>query len=829
MLEKQIQEALEDFRTKLISTHLGINIVSNATLKLIFQKIIALVARDYEMYRKYIGSLLHILEENDDTAIDFLVASYMEYYDRIIAEKNPQKWDQSVFKLDYEVPEKLDKILETAFKANPFVRISDFKVDLTGISTKEKEGLISGLVDVLEDSAKQINWNEDKVQDAMLHLALLKDLLEDRGDRYSIFFLVSLVLDRFASSQFFQQSRDLSEELLLTSYNNSFSHLGYLNYFRSYLNNSSVISGLLYGNLSLSVAVSGKEIIFDKFIKDIISQSIKFFRNISFYPMVSKLYLNIPGHINFNKYERRSLAHSYFLNQLRIQDKSLPSQMIDFLNEHREEILSTGVNDALPWLITLYNVRRIYPETDFEKNGLAFYVTMFESIVPADKVKEYKSIIEGDSKKIKPQLRQALVKLHQTRNSSDVVQDNEMAIRMASRSIESAVKENDVEMLLLAMIVKSDYSFIFSEKNRAEIAPLEIPKENIEAFENIYGSGSETIKNLKAKSDYAFLWLITTESQYYQLVLTNGNFTSKLLENWEHRQFTKLINSDYFSGFEFDDSIKTATGVRMVFPDEHQEESDNYKKDFSFASIDIEENKTPLLLVMDNDFAGFPHNLFLNQQGDFVYIQRPVCNILSTEWYLKYANQTQLSADYSKAIWIPIEGGDFSINHLYAKLKDFLEASKFKIETAISPAEPIVSDINILTAHGANDIAIKQIIFPDGNPRINLAKFLGGGKVLILFICHSGSVKSTPFKNSISTIIKEYITTGYSAVIAPFWALHINIPPIWLPIFLKSLETDKTIAEAVQYANMKVMETYPTLAAWACMHLYGDPNITINK
>jgi hypothetical protein len=73
--------------------------------------------------------------------------------------------------------------------------------------------------------------------------------------------------------------------------------------------------------------------------------------------------------------------------------------------------------------------------------------------VPAEKLQEQRAIIDGDTKQIKPLLRHALVKLHQTRNSSDVVQDNEAAINMASRSIGNAVKENDVEMILLAMSI----------------------------------------------------------------------------------------------------------------------------------------------------------------------------------------------------------------------------------------------------------------------------------------------------------------------------------------------------------------------------------------
>lgn len=45
----------------------------------------------------------------------------------------------------------------------------------------------------------------------------------------------------------------------------------------------------------------------------------------------------------------------------------------------------------------------------------------------------------------------------------------------------------------------------------------------------------------------------------------------------------------------------------------------------------------------------------------------------------------------------------------------------------------------------------------------------------------------------------------------------------WLPEFLNSLDAGLPISQAMFNANMKVYEKYPTPAAWACLHLYGDP------
>ncbi len=828
-MENQIQTALDDLRTKMIARRLNLQHYSNDTIITIFRKLIDWISSDYLLYRKYISSLLQILEENDDLSFEILTASYISFYNELIVIKKIEKWDKSVFDNDYDISDKFENILKDAFKKNSFVRISEFNFDFSTMSKEELEGLITSIVDSLEDVAKKIHWDEDIMQTSLLQLAILRSTLNHSKDFHSFYFIVGLVLDRFASSQFFQQSRDLSEEVILASYNDKFTHLGYLAYFRSYSNNSSAISGMLYANLSLSIALGLKEPLYDKFIKDVITQSIKYFRNISFHSLVKKIYESIPGHLEFGKYERRSITHSYFLSLLISKEANLPSLIVDFLNENREDIYATGINDATPWLITLYNVRRAYPNSDFKKNGLGFYLDAFELIVPPENVKTYKAIIEGDILQIKVILREALVKLNQTRNNSDAVQDNDMAIKMANRSLDAAVKANDIEMLLLAMMVKSDYSFIFSEKSRPEIAPLVIPKQNLEAFEKVYGSGSATISILTYNTSCTYVWLMTSEGHYYQLQLKNKTFSCQELKTWNHQEFSDLLSQEYFSDIVFEDTIKTATGVRNVLSEEYENESLDYKSKFNFAELSITKIETPLLLVLDNDFAGFPHNLFLNNEKEFISLSNPVCNILSTEWYIKYNSKNNLSSEFSKAIWIPTEGGDFTINHLFASIEDTLVANKFHIENAISPGHPIAAELNILTAHGKDDIAIKQIIYPDNNPRINLSKFLGAGKVLILFVCHSGSVKSTPFKNSISTIIKEHITSGYSAVIAPFWALHIKVPPIWLPVFLKYMEDGLTIVEAVHAANLKVSERYPTIAAWACMHLYGDPHLKKDK
>lgn len=228
------------------------------------------------------------------------------------------------------------------------------------------------------------------------------------------------------------------------------------------------------------------------------------------------------------------------------------------------------------------------------------------------------------------------------------------------------------------------------------------------------------------------------------------------------------------------------------------------------------------------ELTKFPHNLLLDSSGEFLHLQKPISNILSTEWYLKYKNEVNIDKNFSKSIWIPTSGGDTTINMLYSFLENCLSNYMFSIfQNELLPS-PISSELNIVCSHGSRNIASVQVLYSNGNPMINLDQIIGNGKILIFFVCYSGSFDNELFRNDISSIVKTYIKSGYKAVVAPCWALHVNIPSIWLPVFLDSLDKGLPLDFAVFEANKAVSEKYSTPAAWACMHLYGNPNMAIN-
>jgi hypothetical protein len=174
-------------------------------------------------------------------------------------------------------------------------------------------------------------------------------------------------------------------------------------------------------------------------------------------------------------------------------------------------------------------------------------------------------------------------------------------------------------------------------------------------------------------------------------------------------------------------------------------------------------------------------------------------------------------------MWIPIDAGDMSLNILYSRLETFLKQELIGVSTRSIPDHPLSSTINILVAHGGKTIAESKIISTGRERILNGHQFLGEGRVAILFVCHSGGMEKATLDQKVMSFVRELLERGYAAVVAPYWSLHISVPPIWLPAFLAAMRRGSRIADAVMAANQTVFNANHNPGAWACLHLYGDP------
>lgn len=827
MLEKQLLE----FHQKLSYESIHSTNIYESELKQSYKDILHNLSVDYGTLRQFFPKFLSSFEANNPHSVAYSIELFFSYFDELVSEKTFASFDLSILNNEYSDATigKVKAVFEAAFSKKIEHRISEESFDISQLSESDKSEIVSLFVDKLQADAKIMSWDKNMVEDTAMNLVLLHQLLKAMSQTELFYYLAGLFLDRLTTSELFQVGRDLAEEIIITAFKDGMPELGFFNSFRFYSNNKSIHAALLYANLSLSCLFENQKPYSEKYIKEVVWQGMKFFRNVELFPLAIRVYESKPTNLTYNGYDNRSLDHTYFTILILMQKPEIPSILLEYLNKERENILSGGIHDAVPWLLTLYNIKRLFPNADFSPTGFGFYLSVFESIVPADSIKKQKDIIEGSSPDLKKHLKESLIKLNETRNKSDFVYDNNFAIGISNRLIAYSNENSDVAAFLMAMLLKSDFSILFVPKGSTDFAPLILPDIDVANQEVIYENNDLFLETLSLKSTSTLLCIALAESRAYELSLIKGAFNVKLVDSWSFKQFKELSNNDYFTSFTFEDTIKDNGGVREITPEEYKDETQQVIDNLGFSAFDIPEGTGELLIVKDMGLSKFPHNLFIDQNKEFIASKIPVCNVLSIEWLMQSSSAKLLPKDYSKSIWVPTESGDIPLNYLWGNIEGTANEHSFNIFHQAQLEKPLSSDINIVCSHGAKNISETQIIFQNDNPTYNMDAVIGSGRVLIFFVCYSGSMKTEFFRNNITSLVKRFISQGYEAVIAPFWALDVTVPRYWLPEFLKEIDSGSTISNAVFEANKKVHERYPTPAASACLHLYGNPNFRIVK
>lgn len=235
-----------------------------------------------------------------------------------------------------------------------------------------------------------------------------------------------------------------------------------------------------------------------------------------------------------------------------------------------------------------------------------------------------------------------------------------------------------------------------------------------------------------------------------------------------------------------------------------------------------------MFFVKDLEISAFPHQLFVDDRTDrFIGESMPSINVISTELFIKTNFDEPLRGDYLKAFWTPVDSGEFTFQVLLGQLESLLQKYKFDIHCETTLVAPLHADLNIVCAHGGSNISETEWFYANDQPLIETSSIVGQGKLLILLVCHSGTITQTNYDNAMHTIIKRYIQMGYNSVVAPMWSLSTEIIPMWLSTFLECMEAGNYVVDAVFKANMQIKSEFIAPSAWACLHLFGNPYLQI--
>ena len=149
--------------------------------------------------------------------------------------------------------------------------------------------------------------------------------------------------------------------------------------------------------------------------------------------------------------------------------------------------------------------------------------------------------------------------------------------------------------------------------------------------------------------------------------------------------------------------------------------------------------------------------------------------------------------------------------------------------TSLDSRIELNTDINIFISHGGKDglYGFKSISPAEGKYFINENDVFGRGKVAILFICHSGSSKSSMFATKPDGLVSKILELGYECVLAPAWSYNVILTGIWTRSFVDALNDGKNLSESTYYANKSVKSEYPGVGAYAAMHLFGNDGLIL--
>lgn len=328
--------------------------------------------------------------------------------------------------------------------------------------------------------------------------------------------------------------------------------------------------------------------------------------------------------------------------------------------------------------------------------------------------------------------------------------------------------------------------------------------------------------------DNEVLWIGKGQRNLYSMLLLKGEFSFETLDSWSCLNIAAL-QSGIIRNLTYERDVKKP-GQPIYSKDnvELEREAEALRQKLAACKIPVKEGAERLLIAKDMDVAAYPHQLLLDVNGDkFVGCQLPSCNIISTEVFIKTNFEEPLHKDFTCAYWSPLDSQEFTFAMIKGLIEETLNKFHVVCNDRTDPLLPIDSEINIACAHGGADISNTTWFYANDKPIVETDKIIGKGKLLILFVCHSGTISRPDYDNAMHTLIKRYIRMGYSSVIAPMWSLNTEILPVWLGVFMESVHQGEFVVDAVFKANMAVKEKYVSPAVYACLHLFGNPFLHI--
>ena len=693
------------------------------------------------------------------------------------------------------------------------------------LTLEERKLMASYCVETVQTLGLRANWDGDIINGQTMLMTIMYSICKHDNVMDFFFNWANNILDRLNTSSQYQLARDFAESLMMIGHQEEMIAECYYDASRAYIGARHVLGGLLYLNISL-LDLQKRTIVRKELAFDIIWQMLKIMRDAHFHnqSFVDKLLKMYDG-LGMDEYKTLSVYQTAFGAGLYGEIEETAKRVEAFLCDKRDMIFSYIEHSAAPWYSLIRSLRQNGAKGDY------LVMDSFEGMMKAillqnGNEKMVKFYDENEDKSAL--LMEELAKLETTRNSEDIGQDSYKALVLAKDVIEKAVADNKPADYILAMRPKSDFSFAMTDKKlKGDLKKVDVVDPKAEDCNLPYGEIDRLAWLLQMEKSDCVMWIGKGNSKVFRMTLLGGMYKFDELSAISAIDADKLqketIGKLVFSKTERDrnDTIYTKNELEL------KSEAEQIYQQMKDCTIAVPNIVNRIFFVKDIAVSAIPHQLMIDERtGKFVGESWPSANVISTEFLIKSNFNDPLPKGYNKSYWSPLNK-ETTFWGIKEGLKQVFEDYQFDVDDNDEPAMPLHADLNIVCAHGADNISDSEWFYAGGTPIFNSKRAVGPGKVLVLFVCHSGSITHQYYDHTMHTIVKRYLRMGYSSVVAPMWSLNTEITKIWLPVFMEIVDAGGYMVDAVFQANMEVKKQFITPSAWACLHLFGNPYMKI--
>lgn len=797
----------------------------------LFDSLLNLAEKNYTLNRRIVQNLIGYLTESIHIGKDLLLYRIQSRF--FIRQEYLYITETPDYMID--IPENKEGLIFVYY--NKILEYFPKKIDITQISEMavahlnedELKWLQTFCGRYIANHGTYLNMSEQDVFNCSMAIAIIRSLSLKNNHREYFFLTMTQLVACLSKSHYYQEARDFAESAIMMSFDDELEEYGFLVATRAYTSNNDAIAGLVYYNMLMDI-IHKKKSVTKKFLFEMLWQQIMTLRTASYFEQDYYIELsNFFDKQNFNAYDYDSFHHSLFTIDLLAKRKDLPLKISTYLHRRLKEIEIQGEHGIIPWFLSLLQMFQIYDKE--EMKPLERYLETLDNAIP-DKTRLQGYINTILKQNLSQQLKEEVIRLSSTRYLHNFNTDSWFVSLLAHNLLDEAYRKKNFADFVMAMIFRSDYGFIFPEREYCNLkAPVTPSKAKSDDLHVLYESIDGIRAGIQTFGSDEMLWIGNGANSVYGFSMVRDAYSFEDYGRWDLEQLRK---AKLFEPFTIQTKDIHGSPINKVEEDFKEEYNELYVQMLPFK-IAVSSDQCNICLAKDKDLAFVPHQLLIDKiSGQFLGELKPSTNVLSTEIMVTSLLDKMLNTNYSKSFWCPIgeEPGinDFALQMQYEKLKDWLNQSNFIIFNQTYPEKALNSEVNVICAHGGSEISNEQCFYVNNKPIRDIDRIIGKGKLLILLTCHSGSMKENGgYDSSIHSFIKKFIREEYACIVAPMWSLSVDITLPWMQKFFQELDNGKFVCEAVFQANMHIKSMYISPYAWACMHLFGNPYLMVDK